>query len=125
MIIDAALETLQIRHEDATPLQHLVTKYWGMATFLVFDLWNPSYDYNTAHLVENNQLQVQAVHLRRVKNETTVAGTALCDKVNKEVAETHNVTGYGAELPFRVNHTNGNAPVWLHPRDPSLLSTYE
>jgi hypothetical protein len=123
-IINAALETLQIPREDATPLRHLVTKYWGVATLLVFDLFHPSYDYDTAHLVEKNRLKVQAVHLRRVKNETTAASTALCDKVNKEVAEAHNLTGYGAELPFRIYYTDGNVPVWRHSRDPSLYPTY-
>jgi hypothetical protein len=95
-----------------------------MATFLVFDLFYPDYDYDTAHLVEQNKLKVQAVHLRRAKTETTAASTALCDKINKEVAQTHNWTGYGAELPFRVYHTGGNHPVYGNPRDPSLNHTY-
>lgn len=97
----------------------LVKQIWPRHVFLVYDFFHVDYDHKIAHLPDNNHLPVMKVDFR---NEITIrlAGFEFRTKVNEEVARMHNLNGF-KEPPYSDDHCGETAPVYLNPRDVSLL----
>jgi hypothetical protein len=91
----------------------MITRIVRRHKFVVFDLFHSSYDLATAHLPEQNHLEVKIVQIRRVNIVATRASAALRAKVNDEVAEAHNSNGWDVELPFFEDVTAPPVPHYF------------
>jgi len=100
-----------------TPLRHIATEIWPSRIVMVFDYLNVNYDFENAHIPES--VTVFAIHfIAQGKVKVGQAG----DRVNKEVAELHNLNG-NMKPPFLADHTKGNAPYYDKPREGNGVST--
>jgi hypothetical protein len=91
----------------------LAKQKWGTRVFLVFDISDTSYDPALKHLPEQNKLPVSIVRLgQRVQ--------AYPANLYRDIARAHNDNGINGLPPFVTDYTFG-PPVYLNPRDPSLL----
>ncbi|KAL2821332.1 hypothetical protein BDW59DRAFT_181235 [Aspergillus cavernicola] len=77
----------------------LAKQKWETRIFLVFDVSSTSYGPELGHLPEENPLP---------------------NRLNMDVARTHNNNGINSFPPFVAGYTCG-PPLYLNPRDPSLL----
>lgn len=105
--------------QPPTKLQLLAKQKWATRLFLVFDISNTSYDAELGHLPEQNQLPVLIVRLGQ-KVQAYPASLPAQNRVNDDIARAHNDNGINSLPPFMVDYTSG-PPVYLNPRDPSLL----
>lgn len=80
-----------------------------------------SYDPDSAHLPEQNDLPVIVVYPQREK--ASFAGAPQRNRVNKQVQELHNSTGLGSRPPFAVDHADGKVPCYPNPRVGSFIVT--
>ncbi|KAE8150250.1 hypothetical protein BDV25DRAFT_172289 [Aspergillus avenaceus] len=99
----------------------LAKQRWATQLFLVFDIANTSYDPETGHLLEQNQLPVAIVRLGKTVQAYS-AGPPVQNKINKDIARIHNHNGINSLPPFAVDYTIG-PPLYTNPRDPSSLFT--
>ncbi|KAK7972425.1 hypothetical protein PG988_006559 [Apiospora saccharicola] len=87
---------------------------------IVFDVFNNSYDPETAHLLGLNDLDVLEVYFSAQggvdTKHTAIAKSGLQAEVNKQLREIHDWTGVGSQPPFIVDHSNGHVPTYSHPR---------
>lgn len=93
----------------------LAKERWDLRTFIVFDIFNDTYDPDTAHLPGQNDLPVISVFLSR-NESASEAGTPMLNKVNSDIRAIHNATGQGSRPPFVVDHSGGNVPFYPNPR---------
>ena len=118
------LESLNMIHslgEHNSSLRLLVKQVWRHAIQLVFDVSNTSYDAALAHLPEHNNLPVISVHFGRGDVRAVNANPGVRQRVNVETANAHNLNGEQSVPPFVEDHTRGDTPVYLAPRNPSIL----
>jgi len=106
------------------PSQHLflVKERWDKRTFIVFDIFNNTYNPDNAHLPGQNDLPVISVFLHR-NESANIAGGLIANQVNKELRDLHNSTGPGSQPPFIVDHANGKVPSYPNPRTCTLVVT--
>lgn len=102
-----------------TQTKLLVKHKWATHVFLVFDISNTSYDPKTGHLPEQNKLPVAIVRLGE-KVQAYRANNPAQNKVNNDIARAHNDNGINSLPPFVADYTS-RPPLYLNPRDPSLL----
>lgn len=89
---------------------------------LVFDLFHPSYDFDTAHRILHD-MPVLVVSLGRNNERRWFAQPAMQEQVNKEVADLHYFNGWDKFPPFYASHAQGAVPIYHNPRFArSLLS---
>lgn len=100
-------------------LRLLAKQRWQTRVFLVFDIANASYDPQTAHLPEQNNLPVAIVRLSQ-KVQAYQANPPTQNKVNNDIARVHNDNGINSVPPFITDYTAG-PPLYENSRDPSLL----
>lgn len=115
-------DNLLLKHTtyDRRPQLRLLAKQkWATRVFLVFDISNTSYDPELGHLPEQNKLPVSIVRLGQ-KVQAYLANIPTQNKVNNDIARAHNDNGINSLPPFVTDYTSG-PPVYLNPRDPSLL----
>ncbi|OBT67160.1 hypothetical protein VE03_02683 [Pseudogymnoascus sp. 23342-1-I1] len=79
----------------------------GRHTFAIFDANYDDYDFLTAHEVNNNQLPVYSVRLK--KRGMTRFGRApkLDEMINGIVSELHRLNGYDVQPPYTRDHMLG------------------
>ncbi|KJZ68999.1 hypothetical protein HIM_11615 [Hirsutella minnesotensis 3608] len=94
----------------------LVKERWTARTFVVFDLFNNSYNPDTAH-TDQDEISVIQVSLSE-KESVNLAATGVRKIINNKVREIHNDTGFGSRPPFSVDHTDGKVPRYYNPRIP-------
>jgi hypothetical protein len=111
--ISVALRALEISEEVEPPPKNMIMRILKGYKFVVFDLFHSSYNLATAHLLEQNNLEVKMVHIRRVNIVTAPASSALRAKVNDEVAEAHNTNGWDVEAPFFEDITAPPVPHYF------------
>lgn len=93
----------------------LAKERWDLRTFVVFDIFNDTYNPDTAHLPGQNDLPVISVFLG--KNESaSVAGTPMINKVNSDIRAIHDTTSPGSRPPFVVDYSDGKVPFYPNPR---------
>lgn len=118
-----ALEVLEdnnlLEHTDQPQVRLLAKQKWGTRVFLVFDISNTCYDPVMGHLPAQNNLPVSIVRLGQ-KTQAYPAGPQIQNRVNNDIAQAHNLNGPGSLPPFVTDYTFG-PPVYLNPRDASLL----
>ncbi|KAF2175330.1 hypothetical protein K469DRAFT_69023 [Zopfia rhizophila CBS 207.26] len=125
-IVSTAVTNLRGSHflqssKDDLPIQLLAMHKWPHTIHIVFDIFNDSYDVTLAHLPEHNNLPIVSVHFgQRIKVARTSA--SLSNRVNTEIALAHNLNGQHGVPPFREDHTRDTPPLYLNPRDPSLIA---
>lgn len=94
----------------------LAVERWSRV-HIVFDLGHDDYKPEAAHLLGQNDLPVLAVDFSRDGTNTArAASTGLQDEVNKQIREIHDLTGFGSQPPFFIDHANGSVPTFPHPR---------
>jgi len=122
--VAAARETLRERRliQDKTeaPLRLLAKEKWGNRVFIIFDMFNLEYDPALGHLLEHNSLPVLVAQFSGKGVHTRIAEEGLRRRVNRETCEIHNRHGPDCVPPYVVDHTT-TVPVYMNPRDPSLL----
>ena len=118
-----ALEVLQdnhlLKHIRQLKPRLLAKQKWETRVFLVFGISNTSYNPAMGHLPEHNKLPVLIVRL----GQTLLAYSANLptqNQVNRDIARAHNDNGINSLPPFVTDYTSG-PPLYLNPRDPSLL----
>lgn len=99
----------------------LVKRIWPHTIQLVFDVFNTSYDATLAHLQEYNALPVITIYFGRGEARKALANAGVRQKVNIETANAHNLNGERSVPPFIEDHTCGSPPMYLMPRNPSML----
>jgi hypothetical protein len=124
-ILPAALDTLRssrlIEQNTADiPTRLLVKQRERTRDFIVFDIFNNDYDSALGHLPKGN-LPVFVVHFSKDKAHARIAEDGLQKRVNKEIRDAHNRNGIGSIPPFVLDYTTREAPIYMNPRDPSLL----
>lgn len=125
-LIPVALQVLEDKQllKDSHNLQSnlvLLSKHkWQTRVMFVFDISNTAYDTEKGHLPEQNQLPVVVVSLGRTATAYE-ANNMVRERVNNSIAEAHNLNGINGCPPFLEDHTTGSPPLYLNPRDPSLL----
>ncbi|KAH8907722.1 hypothetical protein BR93DRAFT_562043 [Coniochaeta sp. PMI_546] len=93
----------------------LVKERWSShILWIVFDILNTSYDPDSAHLPEKNDLPVIMVSF--TGRDILSTSQLIQDKVNKAVREAHDVHGVGSRPPFVIDHANGNIPTYRNPQ---------
>jgi hypothetical protein len=122
----AALSALKksqlVKYQDdiEVPLRILAKEKWDSKVFIVFDIFNFGYDPALGHLLEHNSLPVLVVQFSGKGEHTRIAEVGLRRRVNREICEVHNRNGIGGTPPYVVDHTAA-VPIYMNPRDPSLL----
>ncbi|KAJ2904909.1 hypothetical protein MKZ38_006950 [Zalerion maritima] len=120
-MIEVALA--KIKENDPTALSagggvlnptFLVKERWTSQIWIVFDIFNDTYDPGDAHLPGRNDLQVIIVALSE-RDVVTVASKLIEDRVNKSVQQVHDSHGVGSRPLFTVDHANGNIPSYPNP----------
>ncbi|KAJ5713594.1 uncharacterized protein N7483_010775 [Penicillium malachiteum] len=114
------LQQLDIKSDISKTAQLLVTQKWPKYFFLIYDFFHTDYDSSSAHQPEENELDVMRVDSRGDKFHIRMADTLFKTRINHEVAMIHNVNG-DAVPPYVDDHSGGNVPIYLNPRDTSLL----
>jgi hypothetical protein len=118
-----ALEVLEdnhlLKYSRQLKPKLLAKQKWGTRVFLVFDISNPSYDPATGHLPEQNKLPVSIVRLGQ-SVQAYPANPPTQNQVNRDIAQAHNANGIDS-LPLFVTDYTFGPPIYLNPRDPSLL----
>lgn len=108
------------RPSGHAPLMRLLAKQrYQTRVFLVFDIDHTSYDPAVAHFPNENKLPVAIVRLSR-KVQAYPANPPMQNRVNKDIAQEHNYHGINSVPPFLTDYTIG-PPLYVNPRDPSLL----
>lgn len=98
------------RKKRGLPLRFLV----------VFDLFDKIYDPQLGQLYRQNHLPIMVIVLS-VKGMTARAADAgLPTRVNRDTGYAHNVNSKNS-VPLHVVDQTTTEPLYLHPRDPSLL----
>ena len=110
---------LEEAYDDQPELKLLAKQKWETRVFLVFDISIPSYDPSRGHLPEQNKLPVAIVRLGE-KVQAYTANPTIQNRVNLDVARAHNDHGMSSLPPFTTDYTSG-PPLYLNPREPSLL----
>lgn len=110
---------LEGTHNRQPKLKLLAKQKWETRVFIVFDISNTSYDPKLGHLPEQNMLPVAIVRLSE-KVQAYTASLPAQNKLNEDVARAHNDNGIDSFPPFVADYTSG-PPLYLNPRDPSLL----
>jgi hypothetical protein len=121
--LDALKSSRLIEQRDTAdiPTRLLVKHKGNTRVFIIFDISNNDYNPAFGHLPKSNNLPVLVVHFSKDQTHTRVAEVGLRDRVNKETGNEHNRNGIGSVPPFIVDYTTNVAPVYMNPRDPSLL----
>lgn len=124
-ILPTALEALResqlVGREDMDVSPRLLVKQkWHLRVLIVFDLFNNDYEIKLGHLPEHNKLPVLVVHFSRKGVSALAANLGMQKRVNRVTADAHNVNGEEGVPPYVVDHTT-TVPLYLNPRDPSLL----
>jgi hypothetical protein len=124
-ILPAALDALRssrLIEQDTMdiPKRFLMKQRERIRDFIMFDIFNNSYNPALGHLPKNN-LPVLVVHFSKDKAYARIAEDGLQKRVNKEIRDAHNRNGIGSIPPFVLDYTTQEAPIYMNPRDPSLL----
>ncbi|KAH8707023.1 hypothetical protein GQ44DRAFT_493386 [Phaeosphaeriaceae sp. PMI808] len=107
-------------HRDSSYL-FIAKERWDMRIFIIFDFQHVSYDPDSAHLPDQNDLPVIIVYLQQEK--ASFAGAPLKNRVNMQIQKLHNSTGLGSRPPFAVDHADGKVPCYPNVRDGSFIVT--
>ncbi|TAQ84305.1 hypothetical protein B7494_g7366 [Chlorociboria aeruginascens] len=94
----------------------LAAELWGRRIQIVFDVNHHKYEYETAHILAENNLPV--FRLQSATNAASlIRDTDLDIRVNERIAQLHNLNGTKARPPYIADHTQGADPVvYLAPR---------
>lgn len=106
-----------INHLNADPNNSklLVIQRWPSRTLIVFDLYHTDYDNRSAHNIED--IPVVTVQVRTdTRFQVKQADEMVTQEINSQVAECHNLHGFGVTLPLVEDHRNGNVPDYPNPR---------
>ncbi|KAL1837632.1 hypothetical protein VTK73DRAFT_4636 [Phialemonium thermophilum] len=113
------------RYDDPATCLYLGSERFDRRANLVFDIYHAAYDFDTAHLPSRNHLPVTRVRLGRRGHRVKAADPALAARVNREVANVHNLSGWWRRPPLVVNYAMGNVPVFPHPRSSTPRDSQE
>ena len=130
-VLPTALDALRksqflgLRQSDSTkeveiPLRLLAKQKWPLRVLVVLDLFNESYNPKLGHLPEHNDLPVCVVFFGGKGVSARAADAGMRARVNRDIGHAHNLNGEGSVPPYVVDHTT-TVPLYLNPRDPSLL----
>jgi hypothetical protein len=122
-VVQAALKVLEesqlLPNNELSAPRLLAIERWHRI-HLAFDIFNNNYDFNTAHLANQNDFPVIAVylegHLHGDRNKALVAPSSLQKDVNETIRHLHDMNGWETQPPFFGDHANGNVPTYWHPR---------
>jgi hypothetical protein len=92
----------------------IVKEKWTTRLWIVFDIFNNSYDADKAHLPETNDLPVIMVSLS--EKDVVTTSKLIEGKVNEGVREAYDAHGVGSRPPFIIDHTNDQIPTYPNPR---------
>ena len=98
-----------------TGYRFLIQEQWDRVDFLVFALFNTTYDHKTAHHASN--LPVAVFDFSRTKDRISVASPMLRKQVNDAVSRHHNLNGWDVYPPYFADHTDNRFPSYTNPRD--------
>lgn len=117
-----ALKDFSILDQAATPQPRLLAvDRYNIFTLIVFDIFNDTYDIRLGHLPEHNKLPLSKVYMSRVNDQESIKASRATEgerrMVNAEVCKLHMLNENSSVLPFKADHLNGKAPVYVrHPR---------
>jgi hypothetical protein len=119
--ISTALDTLKKDHliKEGENRRLIVRERWRRRIYIVLDIGNDTYDPELGHILEHNNLPVLVVYFNKKGINSEAANIDLKQRVNRETAERHNLNGKSMP-PYVVDYTT-TRPVYLNPRDVSLL----
>jgi hypothetical protein len=87
----------------------LVIERWHRI-HIVFDIHNPAYNPENAHLADENDLSVVAVYIAH-DEVARPADEPLEMMVNRTVRSFHDNNVVGSRPPFYADHANGKVPT--------------
>lgn len=88
---------------------------WDPLTFLAFDLFHTGYNALEAHLEGRDELPITPIHLRRANKLKSYPPQPI-GHVNGVIRRAHDMHGWDARPPYRIDHANGVHPTYLHAR---------
>lgn len=109
------------KEESEAPIRLLVKQKWPLRVLIVFDIFHNNYSVELGHLPEHNDLPVLVVYFGAKGVNARAADRGIQIRVNKDTGNAHNVNGEHSMPPFVEDHTSSEVPLYLNPRDPSLL----
>ncbi|KND93255.1 hypothetical protein TOPH_02395 [Tolypocladium ophioglossoides CBS 100239] len=112
----------QDAQNDSSTVRLLAKERWDVRRFLVFDLFHKTYNADTAHQADQDDLPVISVFFGK-KESISAAGRPMANKVNADIRAIHNSTGLGSRPPFEVDHADGKVPFYNNPRSPHIPTT--
>jgi len=122
-ILPSAIDILrqnQLIKQESIETRLLIKQKWPLRVLIVFDICNNTYDADLGHLPEKNNLPVFVVHFYGKGRSAWRADLGMRQRVNEDTCEAHNLNGKDGSPPYVLDRTT-TAPIYLNPRDPSLL----
>lgn len=101
----------------------LVQHFYEDCSFLVFDVDHFTYDSAMAHETKRNNLDVWVVRFGKMSAKSVRATPGTQARVNRDVADAHDLHGWGSEPPFVTDYTRDDRPCYLNPRSASSRIT--
>jgi hypothetical protein len=90
-------------------LRFLAAERWGRRILIVFDINHRRYNWETAHILAENDLPV--FQLKSTNTTNLIRDTDLDGRVNERIAQLHNLNGTITRPPYITDHTQGADPV--------------
>jgi len=102
-------------YDDPSRCLFVAKERWDERTYIVFDIFHDSYNYDEAHLPGRNDLPVVLVLLKQ-RGRVYNAPPPMMNRANTRLRELYDSTGWGSHPPFSVDHADGRYPTYWRPR---------